>query len=82
MKPFAEPAANSGGFCFKIIITWDLPGGPVVKTLLSNAGDPSSIPGQGIEIPHAVGQLSPCDATREKAREPQRRPSEAKVNKF
>ena len=35
MKPFAKPAANSGGFCFKIIITWDLPGGPVVKTPLS-----------------------------------------------
>ena len=67
MTPFAKPAANRGDFCFKIIITRDLPGGPVVKDLLSNAGDPSSIPGQGIEIPHAVGQLSPCDATREKA---------------
>ena len=31
-------------------------GGPVVKNLLSNAGDVGLIPGQGIKIPHAVGQ--------------------------
>ena len=33
----------------------DLPGGPVVKTPLSNAGDWGLIPGEGTKIPHAVG---------------------------
>ena len=32
----------------------DLPGGPVVKTLLSNAGGAHSIPGPGAKIPHAL----------------------------
>ena len=36
----------------------DFPGGPVVKTLPSSAGDAVSIPGRGTKIPHAVGQLS------------------------
>ena len=36
----------------------DFPGGPVVKNLLSNAGDTGSIPGQGTKIPHAMGKLS------------------------
>ena len=36
----------------------DFPGGPVVKNLLSNAGDTGSIPGQGTKIPHATGKLS------------------------
>ena len=31
----------------------DFPGGPVVKTLSSNAGGVGSIPGQGTKIPHA-----------------------------
>ena len=43
-----------------------LPGGPVVKNLLLNAGDKGSIPGQGTKIPHAEGQLSPHAASREK----------------
>ena len=34
---------------------WDFPGGPVVKTLPSNAGDTGSTPGQGAKIPHALG---------------------------
>ena len=33
--------------------SWDFPGSPVVKTSPSNAGDESSIPGQGAKIPHA-----------------------------
>ena len=38
----------------------------MVKNLLSNAGDmPGLIPGWGIKIPHAVGQLSLSVATRE-----------------
>ena len=32
----------------------DIPGGPVVKTLPSNAGSKGSIPGQGTKIPHAL----------------------------
>ena len=43
----------------------DFPGGPGVKNLPSNARDTGSIPGRGNKIPHAVGQLSPCTATRE-----------------
>ena len=31
----------------------DFPGGPVVKTSLSNAGGAGSIPGRGAKIPHA-----------------------------
>ena len=37
----------------------DIPGGPVVKNLLPNAGDIYSICGQETKIPHAVDQLSP-----------------------
>ena len=37
----------------------DFPGGPVVKNSPSNVGDMGSIPGQGTQIPHAMGQLSP-----------------------
>ena len=36
----------------------NFPGGPVVKNLLSNAGDIGSIPGWGTKIPRASGQLS------------------------
>jgi len=45
--------------------TQDFPGGPVVKNLPCNAGDLGSIPGGGIKIPHAVGQLNPCTETTE-----------------
>ena len=40
-------------------------GGPVVKNLLSNAGDTGLIPGGGTKIPHATGQLSKHTPTRE-----------------
>ena len=33
--------------------SWDFPGSPVVKTLLSNVGDVGSIPWQGAKIPYA-----------------------------
>ena len=33
----------------------DLPGGPVVKTPPSSAGDWGLIPGEGTKIPHAAG---------------------------
>ena len=32
---------------------WDFPGGPVVKTLPSNAGRTGSVLSQGVMIPHA-----------------------------
>ena len=35
--------------------SWDFPGGPVVKTSLSNAGVAGSIPGWGPKIPHVLG---------------------------
>ena len=35
----------------------DSPGGLVVKNPPCNAGDVSSIPGQGTKIPHAIQQL-------------------------
>ena len=47
------------------IETGDSPGGPVVKNLPSNAEDACSIPGQGFQIPHTMGQISPHTATRE-----------------
>ena len=33
---------------------WDFPGGPVVKTLPSNAGDIGLIPSQGAKISYAL----------------------------
>ena len=44
----------------KSIISQDIPGGPVVENLTSNAEEAGSIPDRGTKIPHAVGQLSPC----------------------
>ena len=38
----------------------DFPGGPEVKNLPSNAGNMGSIPGWGIKIPRAEGQISLC----------------------
>ena len=38
----------------------------MVKNPPYNAGDVGSISGQGTKIPHAVGQLSPRTATRER----------------
>ena len=46
---------------------WDFPGGPVIKSSPSNAGDAGSIPGWGTKIPHGMGQLGPC-ATTEKVK--------------
>ena len=45
-----------------------LPGGPVVKNPPSNAMDAASIPGQGTEISHAAGQMSPRTTTTEPLR--------------
>ena len=45
--------------------TGDFPGGPVVKNLLSKAGEVGLIPGRGTKIPHAIEQLSPRATIRE-----------------
>ena len=37
---------------------WNFPGGPEVKNPPSNAGDGSSIPGQGAKILHVAGLLN------------------------
>ena len=37
----------------------------MVKNVPCNAEDSGSIPGLGTKIPHAVGQLSPYDATQD-----------------
>ena len=38
--------------------TEGLPGGPVIKSAPSSAGDAGSIPGGGRKMPNAAGQLS------------------------
>ena len=38
----------------------DFPGGPMVKNLPASAGNMGSVPGPGIRIPSAMGQLNPC----------------------
>ena len=50
------------------VVTWDLPGDPVVKHLTSNTVHTSSISGWGAKIPRAVGPLSLSTATRERQR--------------
>ena len=40
------------------------PGDPVVRNLLSNAGDTDLIPAWGTKIPHSTGQLSPRASAR------------------
>ena len=45
-------------------ISWDFPGGPVVKDSPCNAED-VVIPGQRTKIPLAVGKLSPSATTTE-----------------
>ena len=48
-------------------LSWDFPGGPVVKNPPSNAGNAGLIPGWGTKILHVTGQLSPCATTTEPA---------------
>ena len=52
-------------FLLNIEYIQDFPGGPVVKNPPSKAGDVGLIPGQGTNILHAAGQLSPCATTTE-----------------
>ena len=55
---FLEPV-----YCF-YTVKRDFPGSQVVENLPPNAGDMTSIPGQGTNIPHAVGQLSSLSCNR------------------
>ena len=50
-------------FCSKMhrtkhLPSWNFPGCPEVKNPLASAGDEGSVPGPGMKIPRAVGQLS------------------------
>ena len=55
-----------GNRVFKEVLK-GLPCGPVVKNSPFEAGNVGLIPGPGIKIPHAAGQLSPCSTTTEPA---------------
>ena len=43
----------------------DFPRGPVFENLPCSAEDTGLIPGWGIKIPHAMGQLSPCTTVKD-----------------
>ena len=49
----SETERDGGNSEMKINLRGDFPGGPVVKTLPSNAGGAGSISGQEAKIPHA-----------------------------
>ena len=54
-------------------LSWDFPGGPVVKNTPAKAGNMSSISSPGTKISQTTGQLSlqaqsPCSTTREAIR--------------
>ena len=36
----------------RTVLSWDFPGGPVIKICTPSAGDMGSVPGWGTEIPH------------------------------
>ena len=46
---------------------WDLPGGPVVENLPSDAGDACLILGWGIKNSHAMGLQSPHTSMKDPA---------------
>ena len=62
----ANPSIREGGRGLQVREPWDFPGGPMV--LASNAGDLSSIPGQGTKIPH----VARCSQKKKKVRVPRR----------
>ena len=47
----------------RTVLSWDFPGGPVIKICTPSAGDMGSVPGWGTEILHAMGQISLCTTT-------------------
>ena len=64
-KMWKKPECPSVDEQIKKTCGGDFPGGPVAENPPSSAGDVASSPGQGAEISHAAGQLSPCDTTTE-----------------
>ena len=60
---------------------WHFPGGPMIKTSPTNAGNAGSIPGQGAKNWHAQAELlSPKATTKESLHMAQQgRPSAAKI---
>ena len=58
IKYLKKPKIHEPGTKFKGYKRGDFPGGSVVESPPSNAGDVGSIPGRATKIPHAVGQLS------------------------
>ena len=62
-------ASSSAPFALFVIFFFkaklrDFPGGLVVKNLPFNGGDVGLIPGRETKIPHALGRLRPCTATK------------------
>ena len=51
------------------MVHWDFPGGPVLRSLASSAGDLGLMHGRGTQIPHATGHQSLCTVTSEPALE-------------
>ena len=49
----SPPTPNSHAVCLQKCMCWDFPGGLLVKTLPSNAGNVGSIPGWGAKAPQA-----------------------------
>ena len=49
---------------------WHFPGGPVVKTSPSNAGDEGSIPGRGAKMPHSMQRGQEVKKKRRRKRVP------------
>ena len=64
-KKHPERQQNEEGIAPLKSVSGDFLGGPMVKNLPCNAGDESSIPGQGTKIPHAMKQASLHAATTE-----------------
>ena len=54
-------------FALKVFVSWNFPGGPVVKNPSCSAGNTDSIPGLRTKIAHGVGQLSPYATSTEPA---------------
>ena len=76
-----EPKCPQTDEWIKKMWCWDFPGGPVVENMPSDSGDPGSIPGQVTKIPHAAGQLSPCDTTTEPTHSTARAPQLKKTTR-
>ena len=66
IKPLLVKVSEISFLALKSLIYNDsgnFPGGPMAKNPPSNTGDAGLIPGWGIKIPHAAGQVSPHATT-------------------